>query len=543
MDQFMNKAVKESIDIDYILNKIETKTPYGKLQKADLKPFTIGEEVQLREELDKVDKLITLINTQKQFFINLKNIFAHIKDLRQSVSRCIEGSVLSEVELFELKNFVILIRELKEEIDKISFNSPDDMKIKPIYELERRFDPRNEGLKTFYIYDEYSEELRAIREDKRNIQKKIKSEMKKLREKVKYDLGLTINPNGTVTASKGDTETINKIAKYPDLIYSSETYMNIKYSIKASDLIDYLEKEIDNIKKREEQEEFRIRCELSNEIAKYSKTIFSNMKSIGKIDLTVGKALLAIRTSSVKPEIKNEHIVNIVEGRHLKVEEALKKKTQYFTPITVSLMEGVTCITGANMGGKTVSLKLIGLLCAMAQYGLFVPCTNMELGLHGFVHISTGDLQSTDQGLSTFGAEIQGIIQALNRTSEKGLLLIDELARGTNPEEGCAISKAIVNYLKDKECITVITTHYDNVANIDNVKHLQVMGLAGVDYERLKKELVYNDAKGISIIAKYMDYRLKEVNNIKEVPRDAINIARLMGLDDRIIAEAERELK
>ncbi len=84
----------------------------------------------------------------------------------------------------------------------------------------------------------------------------------------------------------------------------------------------------------------------------------------------------------------------------------------------------------------------------MAQYGLMVPAKKMKLGLNQFIKTSIGDLQSTDQGLSTFGGEIQLISKAIEKSHERGLILIDELARGTNPEEGYAISKAIVEYLK-----------------------------------------------------------------------------------------------
>ena len=267
------------------------------------------------------------------------------------------------------------------------------------------------------------------------------------------------------------------------------------------------------------------------------------MKSIGKIDLTTAKAFLAIDINGTKPIIRKDNILKIIQGRHLKVEEALIKKSQEFIPISVNLKNGVTCITGANMGGKTVSLKLTGMLSCMAQYGLFPPCKAIETGLNDFIYISIGDSQSSDQGLSTFGAEIKTIQKAINRADEKGLILIDELARGTNPQEGYAVSKAIVEYLKNKNCITLITTHYDNIANGDNITHLQVVGLADVDYKKLKEELIYNKSCGIDIINKYMDYRLIEVYSINQVPRDAINIARLMGLNEDIVKNAEKELK
>ncbi len=103
------------------------------------------------------------------------------------------------------------------------------------------------------------------------------------------------------------------------------------------------------------------------------------------------------------------------------------------------------------MGGKTVTLRLVGMLSAMAQMGLYVPAEAMEFSMRDFIFISMGDAQDADMGLSTFGAEIVKISDVVERADKDGLILIDELARGTNPKEGYAISKAIINYLKSKK--------------------------------------------------------------------------------------------
>lgn len=121
------------------------------------------------------------------------------------------------------------------------------------------------------------------------------------------------------------------------------------------------------------------------------------------------------------------------------------------------------------------------------------------------------------------------------------MILIDELARGTNPEEGYAISKAIVSYLKNKNSITLLTTHYDNVANLEGVSHLQVVGLSKVDIMDLAKEI--NVEEKMEIINKYMDYRLRPVEKHTLVPKDALNIARIMGLEEQILKLAEEYLE
>lgn len=304
-----------------------------------------------------------------------------------------------------------------------------------------------------------------------------------------------------------------------------------------------LERQYLILKDKEEREEYRIKQNLSKQVGKYSKELFKNMASIGKMDFILGKAVFAIKIDGAKPKITRKHRIKIVEGRHPKVEEFLDSKGLKFIPISIELKKGVSCITGANMGGKTVSLKLVGLLTAMAQYGLMVPAREMTLGLNGFIKTSIGDPQSTDKGLSTFGGEIKLIQQAIERSQEKGLILIDELARGTNPEEGYAISKAIVEHLGQKESITLLTTHYDHIGTMDKVVHFQVVGLSNVDLDQLQSQLEYAKDHEIDIINKYMDYRLKAVDKTTKVPKEAINIARIMGLDQQIIHRAEKYLE
>jgi DNA mismatch repair ATPase MutS len=143
-----------------------------------------------------------------------------------------------------------------------------------------------------------------------------------------------------------------------------------------------------------------------------------------------------------------------------------------------------------------------------------------------------------ERGLSTFGAEISSLTEVLEKDEGKGLILIDELAGGTNPKEGYAITKTIIEYLNEKDSISIITTHFDKAAEGKNILKLQVSGLSHIDENQLKDELKLNPKKGQEIIAKYMDYTLKKVEG-DEVPKDAIRIAQLMGLQESIINKAK----
>ena len=533
---FMDESTKESLDFQYILNKINPITPYGKMYKGRLNAFEIGEEEKLIEELNKIETFLPYIEN-KEIRRAFNNILAHMKDLRTSIRRTMEGFILTEVELFEIKILLFLIRDLNKFMVDNNIPFFENTEINRMESLERLLDPEDTKISTFYIYDAYSHDLKELREKRNRVDKAIKVEKNKIKEKVKKELDISFRPDNSITISKDKKDLLKTLEDHPYLSYKSETYMNLTFAIKPSDEIISLERQTILLKDKEEKEEQKIREDLSKEINKKRKAIYMNMANIGRLDLLIAKTKYALDIEGVKPEIKEEKGIHIIDGVHPQVDDFLKTRKLDFTPISIDLKEGVTCITGANMGGKSVSLKLTGLLSAMAQYGLFVPAKSMTLGLNKYIKSSIGDMQSTDSGLSTFGGEIKIVSEGIARAHERGLILIDELARGTNPEEGYAISKAIVNYLKDKESITLLTTHYDNVANSEEIVHLQVVGLSKINILDLFGKVDIDEK--MDFINKYMDYRLIEVKKTKEVPRDALNIASIMGLNEEIIKLAE----
>ncbi|WDV46032.1 hypothetical protein PV797_21550 [Clostridiaceae bacterium M8S5] len=531
-----DNMTKDLLGFDYILDKLEVATPYGRDMKNSIKPYLRGEEHELKKEFDILKDMINLININSKEYRKIKSILYHIKDIRGSIDRAANSLPLTIVELFEIKCFMFLITQLNEKIEDLKADIDESVKVHVIKDINNLLDPKKNGIKTFFIYDEYSIELTDIRTEKRRLAELIKKENKKQRDKINSELKIRINITGEITILKEDVKLYEKIANSDYFEYLSETPVSYRYKMKLTKGIkDKLER-LDVLKCKEEQEELKIRTYLSNKIA-YHKDVFkTNFEHLAKLDLTIAKAMLAIDTNSVRPTLITGHSIRIEDGTYLKIAEDMNKKGGKYIPISVDIKDRVTCITGANMGGKTVSLKLIGLLCMMVQYGLFVPCKSMQTSLHDFIFISTGDLQSADMGLSTFGGEIHRINKAIDKATDRGLILIDELASGTNPNEGYAISKAIVKYLIDQNSISIITTHFDNIANSSGVKHLQVVGLKNVDYKKL--EYLVESTKDINNIRDLMDYRLIKVTNVSEVPKDAINIAKLMGLKESIILHA-----
>ncbi len=526
MTEFMTESTVKNINFDYIFNEVKPITEYGIKKKQEAKPFKRGQEADLRNAFNKIRAFIE--SSKRRDIID---VLKHVKNIYETIDRAKKNQVLDEVELFEVKNFLIQT----ERLDKVlkTFRM-DDLELTPMPQLYELLDPAHEKLNTFYIYDEYSEKLKDIRLKKKQAEKNIAVLKKAIKETIEKKYDVKLNLKDEVTVSKSNKEKAEELSKEGNLRVSGENYLNVIFKIKNNEEIDGLEQELEHLRNEEEEEEFLIRQRISEKIKEYHATITDNINVIGETDYLIARANYAQKTNSVEPEITQNLEITVKSGRNLKLEKSLKEKHKTYVPVDLSLRKNAVCITGANMGGKTVSLRMIGQVAALAAYGMFIPCEYARLCLFEHIFISVGDDQSIEKGLSTFGAEIVNLKEALDYSEKRCLILVDELAGGTNPKEGYAITKAVVNYLKNKNCITVLTTHYDNVANDEDVQNLQVAGLV------LPGEADLFKINNIDQIAKYMDYRLIEVKYQKDIPKDAIKIAKMAGIYEEIIIDAER---
>lgn len=210
-----------------------------------------------------------------------------------------------------------------------------------------------------------------------------------------------------------------------------------------------------------EQEEIQvILARLSADTAEYIEPIRTNYRALTDLDFIFARGNLALRMHGSRPLFNNEGRIRIREGRHPLLDA---KKV---VPITVSLGEDFTLliITGPNTGGKTVSLKTVGLFTLMGQAGLHIPAgDHSELAVFKQIYADIGDEQSIEQSLSTFSSHMTNIVSFLKDVDEESLVLFDELGAGTDPTEGAALAIAILSHLHQRNIRTMATTHYSEL--------------------------------------------------------------------------------
>ena len=215
----------------------------------------------------------------------------------------------------------------------------------------------------------------------------------------------------------------------------------------------------------EEQEVQRILAELSALVAEHGDRIRWTVESLAALDLNFAKAKYAFALDAVPAEMlpfrpgKGLHpgsSIRLIQARHPLLDPTT------VVPIDVELEPEtyLVIITGPNTGGKTVSLKTVGLLTLMAQCGLHLPCREASLSVFDAVYADIGDEQSIEQSLSTFSGHLTNVVDILNHADERSLVILDELGAGTDPSEGSALARAILTYLRDKGVTTFVATHY-----------------------------------------------------------------------------------
>ena len=442
----------EALELNKILTMLASRASIN-----DAKDLALS----LRPETDLI-KVNTLLNqTDEAFKLSAgfgSPSFGNAKNVSNALLRAQNGGVLSMRELLDIGEVLRIIRSIKEwrghceNVETPSLTELFNQLLPNKYFEDKIFSSiRSED----EIDDNASQRLRDIRRKIRSAELNIRERLEKMirsQSSSKYlQEAIVTQRNGRfVVPVRADSR-----SEVPGLLHDTSS-SGATLFIEPMAVVE-INNEIRELLIKEQEEIERILAELSSEAATFSANIIDSFNAVVKLCLIFAKASLASDMRASKPLLNNEGRIYLKNARH----PLLDRKT--VVPITVFL--GIDydtlIITGPNTGGKTVSIKTIGLLTLMAMCGLLLPVSDgSEVSVFNNVLADIGDEQSIEQSLSTFSSHIKRIIEIMNVADEHSLVLIDELGAGTDPVEGAALAQAILMALRERKAKIGATTHY-----------------------------------------------------------------------------------
>jgi len=420
----------------------------AKAKLAHLTPSLSESEVKAKiNETTQARKLLDSMGTPP---------LASMKDIGMLLELAGKGAMLVPEQLGQIYMFINACKRMKSYLIRAeSLGISLAAYGASIDELSGLADEIQLAIRNNQVDDNASAELKDIRRQMERINSEIKSKLESiLRSKKEYftESFVSIRNGHYVLPVKREYKHMVS-GSVLDISSSGSTYFIEPAAVAR------LKDELAILEIAENNEVRRILYELSSLVADNAQTIRINMEAMVALDFAFAKAKLSIDLKAIPANINTDRRIVIKNGRHplLKQDECV--------PLNIQFGDGIRgiVITGPNTGGKTVALKTVGLLQLMAQSGLHVPCEGADLCMNNAVLCDIGDGQSITENLSTFSSHITNIINILNHSNHESLVLLDELGSGTDPAEGMGIAIAILEELRKKECLFIVTTHYPEV--------------------------------------------------------------------------------
>jgi DNA mismatch repair protein MutS2 len=442
--------------------------------------------------------------------------FSRIKDIRGSIARLKVGSSLNALELLNISMLLECAAHIKGYYEQRADS------IQPLIDMLDPVTLLNNAIKKCIISedeisDDASANLRSIRRQKNIAADRIHTELNKILNSPStrtylQDYVITTRQGRFCLPVKAEYKSL-----MPGMVHDQSSTGSTVFIEPAA--VVKLNNDIRELELKEQAEIEVILADLSAKAAEYTDSLLSNYEILTNLDCIFAKALLSRHFNCSRPVMNNKGIVNIKKGRHPLIEPHTVVPIDIYLGTDFNLL----IITGPNTGGKTVSLKTVGLLTLMAQAGLNIPALeHSDIAVFDNIFADIGDEQSIEQSLSTFSSHMTNTVDILKKADSNSLILFDEIGAGTDPTEGAALAIAILDSLHRRNITTMATTHYSEIK-------MYALTTDGVE----------NACCEFDVQSLRPTYRL-----LIGVPgkSNAFAISKKLGLSDNIINDASRRL-
>ena len=452
----MNKKVLNTLEYDKIVEQLAklAGSDGGKKLCRSLTPMTDRDEI-LEAQCETSDAL-THIMTQGPIS------FQGVTPIKESLKRLELGAPLSMRELLDISSLLACAGQIKHYFRKsLNENEETGDCLNERYQLLEPLAPLMQEIRRCIIAeDEMADDASA---GLNQVRRKLKSTGDRIHEQ----LGVLLNSHRSmlqdaIITMRNGRYCLPVKAEYRSSFHGmlhDQSATGATLFIEPNSVIK-LNNEIRELERLEQDEIDKVLADLSNQTAEQSFLVEQDHRILTELDFIFAKAMLAKQMKATKPRFPEERFIEIKQGRHPLI------AADKVVPIDVHLGRdfSLLIVTGPNTGGKTVSLKTVGLFCLMGQAGLHIPAFDgSSLRIFHEVYADIGDEQSIEQSLSTFSSHMVNTVSILEQADENSLALFDELGAGTDPTEGAALATAILANLHKRHTLTMATTHYSEL--------------------------------------------------------------------------------
>lgn len=537
----MNRYL-EKLEFNKILENLSSHcvTYLGKELALNLLPKYNHNQVQML--LNETQEAVNLIyRNSTPIFYEIKNIDVELKNLESNLALSCKSLLdlnLIFKSAYELKQYVN-----KDYVDMSTYPILNNL-FNALYSNKSIIDKITSCiLDENTIDDNASSKLKSIRKNQKKLEQDIKNKLNNMIHSSKYskyvqESIVTIRNDRFVIPIKEEYRSFIK-GFIHDISNAGSTVF-----IEPTSIFE-MNNELNSLKIEEELEIEQILLELSSLFSPYVDELKLDINLIGKLDFIFAKAKYSKKLKAITPHINKNKQINLIEARHPLID------TELVVPITVNLGKDFSTllITGPNTGGKTVSMKTVGLLCSMACSGLNIPAKeNSSIYVFDNIFADIGDDQSINNSLSTFSSHILNIVEITKCATTDSLILVDELGSGTDPIEGANLAISILDYFKNIGALTIATTHYQELKqyalvtngfqnasvefNVDTLTPTYKL-LVGIPGKSNAFEISKNLGLDIKIIEDAKSHMSSEQTNIEELLKSIY--------DDKIEIEKEKQ--
>jgi DNA mismatch repair ATPase MutS len=527
MDNFIDSPTQSVLGIRDFLERLSPDSPAGEALAAEPRFFGPADAAAWRDEMERLVEAEAFCRAEPSSEEHVRQALAEVPVLERPLRRLQVGEVLGEADLFTAKRFLYYAGEVVDAaLDLLDGWGVPESCPEQVRGLMEAIHPQQRATPRFHLASELSDELDELRIE--------------LRQKKKRERKLRDELEEAVVADHGGTFDIHNTYRPPDSLSKKtlgadarleQTHAGWKL---ADEELAALSAEIEGLETQVEEVEYDLRAQLSDRLRDQVDWMANLAETLAMLDLRLAKVRLRRDLEGCWPDRHKQPGILIEHGHEPQISRVLARAE--VQPVAVEVEREPVVVTGPNMGGKSVLLRLIGICQWCAQHAMPAPAARCEFSpVEAIIYVGSEEPLAEDvsQGLSSFGREVGRLVDWWNRGDSPRMWLLDELGRGTHPDEGAQIAAEVIKKLAARGDRVVAATHFPAVASLPGAKKLRIAGLT--EPRKLEALLDGGDTDVQAALRAVMDYRPVSVDAHQEhdVPRDARVVARALGLEIR----------